>query len=65
MRSILGIEASDKAIELFTERFNKLGVKSNLAKATCLDIETSQDGIEGQRFDVIHVCAYFSIYLLR
>jgi 2-polyprenyl-3-methyl-5-hydroxy-6-metoxy-1,4-benzoquinol methylase len=55
VKSILGIDVSDKAIELFTERFNKLGVKSDAAKAIRLDIETSQEGIEGQKFDLIYV----------
>ncbi|KAH6901631.1 S-adenosyl-L-methionine-dependent methyltransferase [Coprinopsis sp. MPI-PUGE-AT-0042] len=53
VKSILGIDVSDKAIELFTERFEKLG-KSDVAKAIQLDIETSQEGIEGKKFDVIY-----------
>lgn len=52
-KSLLGIDVSDKAIELFTERFEKLG-KSDEAKAIVLDIETSQDGLEGKKFDLIY-----------
>jgi hypothetical protein len=62
VKCILGIDVSDKAIELFTQRFNKLGVKTDIAKAIRLDIEKSQEGIEGQKFDLIYVRP-FSIYL--
>ena len=54
VKSLLGVDVSDQAIELFTERFKQPGTNSE-AKAILLDIETSQEGLEGKKFDLIYV----------
>lgn len=58
-KSLLGVDVSDKAIELFTERFEKLG-KAEEVKAILVDIEASQEGLDGKKFDLIYVSRHHS-----
>ncbi|KAI0964325.1 hypothetical protein AcW1_001169 [Taiwanofungus camphoratus] len=56
VKSIVGVDISSASVDLFNHHANNQGLAPEEMKAVCVELEGSEQELEGQKFDVV-VCA--------